>query len=236
MKQARQGRPHAAAAATEPARTGRGGNRERIIETAIALMNEQGGGVGTTQVADHLGISPGNLYYHFPNMQAIVHEVLLRLSDELREALALDAGEVVDEQRLIACYSNGATVLWRYRFMVSSALELTRGNAGLERDYRNFTVSGMDWVAKIIRNVVKHHPGPVFASPRDCKNLAENMWVLWSGWPRHVEHYRVDTRVGPVAIAHGLEQIAMTLAPYLEPGFHSRVKRGLNRFVEGLEP
>jgi AcrR family transcriptional regulator len=216
-------------------RASRAGNRERIIEAAIELMNARGGVIGTTQIAEHLGISPGNLYYHFGNMQAIVHEILLRLHRELAQTLALNPGEVVDEERLVGYYANGAMVLWRYRFMVASALELTSGNAELERDYRKFTIAGMDWVCQIIRNVVRHHPGPVAASARDCKNLAENMWVLWNGWPRHAEFYRVDARVSPAAIAHGLEQIATTLAPYVDPGFHSRVKRGLRQFVEKLD-
>lgn len=223
-----------ASPATRP-RAKRVGNRERIVEAAIELMNARGNVIGTTQIAEHLGISPGNLYYHFNNMQAIVHEILLRLHDELGATLSLDAAEIVDVDRLVGFYSNGAMVLWRYRFMVSSALELTTGSAELESDYRKFTIAGIDWVDRIIRNVVKHHPGPVSASPRDCKNLAENMWVLWNGWPRHAEHYRVDARVSPAAIAHGLELIAMTLAPYVDSGFHSRVKRGLSRFVEGLE-
>jgi AcrR family transcriptional regulator len=216
-------------------RSNRVGNRERIIEAAIELMNIRGNEIGTSQIAEHLGISPGNLYYHFGNKQAIVHEILSRLHDELGRTLALDTGEIVDEERLVGYYSNGAMVLWRYRFMVSSALELTSGSAELERGYRDFTIAGMDWVYRIIRNVVKHHPGAIAASPRDCKNLAENMWVLWNGWPRHVEHYRVESRVSQAVIAHGLEQIAMTLAPYVTAGFHSRVKRGLHRFVESLE-
>jgi AcrR family transcriptional regulator len=211
------------------------GNRERIVEAAIELMNARGNVIGTTQIAEHLDISPGNLYYHFSNMQSIVHEILQRLHDELGRTLALGSGEIVEVDRLVGYYSNGAMVLWRYRFMVSSALELTTGNAELESDYRTFTAAGIDWIVRIIRNVVKHHPGLMAAGARDCRNLAENMWVLWNGWPRHAEHYRVDARVSPASIAHGLELIAMTLAPYVDPGFHSRVKRGLSRFVGRLE-
>lgn len=151
------------------------------------------------------------------------------------QTLALDPEEIVDERRLVGYYSNGALVLWRYRFMVSASLELTSGNVELARDYRSFTIAAMDWICQIIRNVVRHHPGPVAANLRECKNLAENMWVLWNGWPRHAVHYRVDARVSPAAIALGLEQIAMTLAPYVDSGFHGRVKRGLHRFVESLE-
>lgn len=222
-------------AATAPRRTRRSGNRERIVEAAIELMNAHGNLTGTSQIAAHLGISHGNLYYHFGNMQAIVLEILSRLREELGRTLALRTDEVVDVERLVGYYANGARVLWRYRFMVSSALELTAGSVELENNYRSFTLAGMDWVHRIICNVVKHHPGPLGASPRDCRKLAENMWVLWNGWPRHAELCRVADNVNPAAIAHGLEQIALTLAPYVEPGFHGRVKRGLNNFVRSLE-
>lgn len=218
----------------EASRRPRSGNRERIIECAIELMNSQGGVVGTTQIAEHLGISPGNLYYHFRNMRAITREILSRLRSELADTLSLGDDETVDCDRLVGYYSGGALVLWRYRFMVSSALELTAGDPELEQSYREFTADGMDAVCKIIRNVVRHHPGPVRVSHRNCANLAENMWVLWNGWPRHAEYYRVDTRVSQASIAHGLEQISMTLAPYTDPRFHARVKRGLHKFVESL--
>lgn len=197
-------------------------------------MNAHGNLTGTSQIAAHLGISHGNLYYHFGNMQAIVLEILSRLREELGRTLALRADEAVDVERLVGYYSNGARVLWRYRFMVSSALELTAGSVELEDDYRAFTLAGMDWVHRIICNVVRHHPGPLSASPRECRKLAENMWVLWNGWPRHAELCRVEERVSPAVIAHGLEQIALTLAPYVEPAFHDRVRRGLSRFVKTL--
>lgn len=216
-------------------RNRRAGNRERIVEAAIELMNERGSLIGTTQVAAHLEISHGNLYYHFGNMQAIVLEILARLHDELRQTLAMKPDDVVDVARLVGYYSNGARVLWRYRFMVSSALELTSGNAELEREYQKFTEAGIDWISRIIINVVEHHPGPVPASRGDCRKLAENMWVLWNAWPRHAELSRADTRVSPAAIARGLEMIAMTLAPYVEADFHARVKRGLRRFAGTLE-
>ncbi len=228
-------KPKTPAAPTARPPSVRAGNRERIVETTIGLLNARGNLIGTTQIAEHLGISPGNLYYHFSNMQAIVHEILSRLHKELEHTLKLQADEVVNVDRLVGYYSNGAMVLWRHRFMVSSALELTTGNPELESDYRKFTSAGIDWINRIIRNAVKHHPGPVSASPRELRNLAENMWVLWNGWPRHAEHFREDARAEPAAIAHGLELIAMTLAPYVEAGFQSRVKRGLSRFVRSLK-
>lgn len=213
----------------------RAGNRERIIETAVRLMNEQGGGIGTSQIAEHLGISPGNLYYHFPNREAIVREVLVRLRAELAWTLAMPEDGAVTVDQLVGYYSNGAMVLWRYRFVVASALELIGRDPELGTAYRAFSDEGMEAVRAIIQQVVRQQPGPLPASPKVCVKLAENMWVLWNGWPRHAELYRVDDQVQPASIAHGLEQIALTLAPYVAPEFHEKVKRGLHRFVRSLE-
>ena len=50
--------------------------RDRIVAESLELFNAQGErNVTTNHIAAHLGMSPGNLYYHFRNKQAIIAEL-----------------------------------------------------------------------------------------------------------------------------------------------------------------
>jgi AcrR family transcriptional regulator len=209
-------------------------NKERIIEAAITLMSERGGAVGTSQIAEYLKISPGNLYYHFRNREEIVREALALLRSELATTLAIPDDGQVPEEQLVSYYANGAVVLWRYRFLVASALELIHRDAELAEGYYAFSVESIEAIQRIITQVVKQAPGAEPANAKVCASLAENMWVLWNGWPSHAELYRIHEKVDQAAIAHGLEQIAMTLGPYVDTDYHNKVKRSLHDFVISL--
>ena len=60
------------------------GTRERILEASLRLFNDEGlAAVSAHRVAAELGISPGNLHYHFKTKQAIVERLFLRFEDRL---------------------------------------------------------------------------------------------------------------------------------------------------------
>ena len=47
---------------------------ERILETTLSLFNRFGElNVTTTLIASQMGISPGNLYYHFPTKEELIN-------------------------------------------------------------------------------------------------------------------------------------------------------------------
>ena len=63
-----------------------------ILDTALTLFNEQGSyTVTTNHIAKAMGISPGNLYYHFKNKEHIIRELLARLVKGFDSIVAIQA-------------------------------------------------------------------------------------------------------------------------------------------------
>ncbi|HHL2168051.1 TPA: TetR/AcrR family transcriptional regulator [Pseudomonas aeruginosa] len=62
--------------------------RDRILECSLLLLNEQGEpNVSTLEIANELGISPGNLYYHFHGKEPLVMALFERFQAELAPLL-----------------------------------------------------------------------------------------------------------------------------------------------------
>ncbi|MBK8492879.1 MAG: TetR/AcrR family transcriptional regulator [Saprospirales bacterium] len=54
--------------------------REKILTQSLKLFNAQGmAQVGVRDIARHLGVSPGNLSYHFPKKEDLVLELVNRM-------------------------------------------------------------------------------------------------------------------------------------------------------------
>ena len=63
--------------------------RDRILQTSLALFNAEGEAqVSTVDIAAVLGISPGNLYYHFRGKEAIIEALFDAFEVELRQVLS----------------------------------------------------------------------------------------------------------------------------------------------------
>ena len=58
--------------------------KQKILDTSLALFNKQGErNVTTNHIAEALGISPGNLYYHYRNKGMIVSALFDRYQNQL---------------------------------------------------------------------------------------------------------------------------------------------------------
>ncbi len=69
---------------------GEGDTKDRIARTAIGLFNERGtAAVSTNHIAEEMGISPGNLYYHYRNKEEIIRATFGRMMAAWEETFVL---------------------------------------------------------------------------------------------------------------------------------------------------
>lgn len=69
--------------------------RERILATSLALFNDEGlASVSTHRMAAELGISPGNLHYHFKSKRHVVAGLFRRFEEQL--SACMDVAAAVD--------------------------------------------------------------------------------------------------------------------------------------------
>ncbi|MDD5759964.1 MAG: TetR/AcrR family transcriptional regulator [Desulfobulbaceae bacterium] len=93
--------------------------RDKIIESAIQLFNEQGTkAVTTNHIATAVGISPGNLYYHFRNKEDIIRAIFEQMDAYGMEQyqIILDKFQPGSLETMEQTFTMIQAYNWRYRF------------------------------------------------------------------------------------------------------------------------
>ena len=123
-----------------------------ILETARKLFNETNTQTATTNhIAKAMGISPGNLHYHYKNREEIIFKLYLQLREEM--SLAVDElpksiKELQEHEKLLI------KVQWKYRFFFRELLFLFSRDKSLERRYIEDNLAHRERIKIVMQNLV----------------------------------------------------------------------------------
>ena len=188
--------------------------RERIIETALALFNRDGEpNVTTADIASEMGISPGNLYYHFRSKGEIVGELFAAFERRLDALLAAPQGRPANVEDLWLFLHLLFEAMWEFRFFYRDLEEILSRERRLASRFAAFTGRGRQTMIELCGSMVAS--GAMQASEREIAALADNVtlvatyWMSYqklSGGHRHNEGINLDRA------AH---QVLSLIAPFL---------------------
>ncbi|EAR11442.1 TetR/AcrR family transcriptional regulator [Reinekea blandensis] len=92
--------------------------KDKIIQVSLRLFNEKGErSITTNHIADEMGISPGLLYYHFTNKEAIIRAIFEQYTDYITQSI-VPPDEHSDAEEFLRQYCEQIfDSIWRFRFL-----------------------------------------------------------------------------------------------------------------------
>jgi AcrR family transcriptional regulator len=185
--------------------------RERILETCRELFNERGPAeVTTAEIAQMVGISEGNLHYHFRRKP----EIVLALFDEFRQALdKLPAGKDVvgppgTRRRYLSHWFN---LMWEWRFLHYA--QVYRLVPELRERVREWARVMQSKVRATLEAMIRS--GELEADDATIDRLVVNAWIVGTYW---IDYLRIHENAGPITRDHlrwGFAQVEALFTPYL---------------------
>lgn len=150
--------------------------KTRILDAALALFNERGSAnVTTNHIAEAMGISPGNLYYHFRNKAEIVRGLFQRIMAGWAENYALPAAKSPNFRTMESMAAGNFEIQWRYRFFFRDLTMLLAADPELAAQYRTNREAGMANTSALLRRFID---AGLMAS-MDKRTLEEVTQLLW---------------------------------------------------------
>jgi AcrR family transcriptional regulator len=204
--------------------------RERIVAAAMNLFNQNGvASVPMHKIAAELGMSPGNLAYHFKNKRDMVSAIFPLLENQMRGVLK-PPGIRVSPQAAAEYQIEIFRTLWRFRFFFNGLVGLLGADPSLAKCYMRF----QDWVVGtldgLLVGLVSHGDMRTIAAPNTTHLVATNMWMLWLSWLRFAQLVSPDiAMVENAAIYDGALRHFSLMQPYYGREFASRLLVELQR-------
>ncbi|ENW16135.1 Transcriptional regulator, TetR family [Acinetobacter haemolyticus CIP 64.3 = MTCC 9819] len=191
--------------------------KDRILQISLQLFNERGErSVTTNHIAAELGISPGNLYYHFRNKQEIIKELALQYQAETLEMLALPDDRPLNANDKISYFQVLSNQLWAYRFIHRDVYHLVENNEDFRKIYPRFAGQVMQQGQKIYRAFVD--AGLMKMTDSEIEALIINLWIVLTNWTNFLYmsgHISDNNRLEEKWVWQALRQMVFLEGPYL---------------------
>jgi AcrR family transcriptional regulator len=193
---------------------------ERILEVTLELFNRFGEpNVSTTLISAEMGISPGNLYYHYPAKDELINALFNRYEAALNELLNA-SDNVRDVEDAWFFMHTLFELIWQYRFLYRDLNDLLSKNRRLETHFQLVLKNKARSVKAMLDSMSRC--GALRMDSREMEPTATSMVVVLTYW-LSFEYVRDPRRAlepesAQAALLRGAQHVLNLLVPYLEVG------------------
>lgn len=188
--------------------------RDKIVQASIELFNEKGErNVTTNHIAAHLGISPGNLYYHFRNKEDIILSIYEECSRHLLEDTFIQVSPDIKPLDSIILYMDEAfKIMRKYSFLYSNLAVLLAKSPQLHEKY------------VVVQQVLAGRVSDMLLSLRsdnmisfqddDLSDIVSILRLVNTFWVSFYQTQNYKSEVNDAVFYEGVLKILVILRPY----------------------
>jgi AcrR family transcriptional regulator len=187
-------------------------NRERILVASVELFNTSGVvAVTTNHIADHLSISPGNLYFHFRNKEEIIRELFEQMVADTYKAWQPnpETGAYASPLELI---ERSFETFWNYRFFHREMYHLRRKDPALARKWKSHLNKSVRMLQAHYAYWVKTGTMRKVQDPKEMQMIADLVLITSSSFLQFFES--PDKPATRKTLRDGMNHLLRLLLPY----------------------
>jgi AcrR family transcriptional regulator len=161
--------------------------RESALDKAVELFNENGtAAISMNALADALGISAGNLQYHYRNKEALIRAIYELMFNEW-EQIYVGISKSVDAESLRTILRKNFDLTWKYRFFFREYAALLHNDKQLAKRFREVQERRITEQEALIKLVAKANGTAGMINAKEIRNVVLIGWVLGNTWLSYVE-------------------------------------------------
>ncbi|ASJ98398.1 MULTISPECIES: TetR/AcrR family transcriptional regulator [Shewanella] len=187
--------------------------RDKIVHASLALFNEHGErSITTNHIAAHLGISPGNLYYHFRNKEDIIRSIFKLYEQHLESGFQPYEGKKVDVDLLIGYFDALFYTLWQFRFMYANLVIILSRDEVLNKEYTVTHEQVLKRATSILTQLKQD--GVLVIDDEEITPLADTIRMVACFWISNELTHSETTRITKTSLYEGLLRVLMIFKAY----------------------
>ncbi len=189
--------------------------REKIIQASIILFNDQGErNVTTNHIAADLGISPGNLYYHFRNKEDIILSIYEEYARNLLIETMPEVSPDVKPLDAIILYMDVVfQAMMKFRFFYSNLPVLLAKNPLLHDKYVEVQSFIANRVSELLLSLKKAEM--MEFDDEDLPDIVSILRLVNTFWLSFYQTQNNDVNINDSVFYQGVLKILVIIQPYI---------------------
>ncbi|NKF52055.1 TetR/AcrR family transcriptional regulator [Shewanella sp. WXL01] len=187
--------------------------RDKIVFASLELFNEHGErNITTNHIAAHLGISPGNLYYHFRNKEDIINSIFTLYETHLENGSKPYQDVAIDIELLLGYFDAMFYTMWQFRFMYANLADILSRDEKLKQRYLVAQRNVLESSSNVLRQLT--NDGFLAVDENIIVELADTLKMMVSFWISYQLTQSDDSTITKATLYKGLLRVLMVFKAY----------------------